>query len=482
MSIQKNFGFNLFNAFLNIAFPIISFPYAARILSPEGIGKTMFIFSFAQYFALIAAFGIPIYGVKMVAAVSNKRQGLRRVTSELFSLSVLVTTVTLVLYYSSILLVPRFQDDLIPFVLAGALVALSIMNVDWYYGGIGKFKWIAMRSLLVKSLSLILLFFIVNTNQDTLGYLIFLIFLFGGNYIISFVFLFRSVKFNFTLLGLKKHLRPLVMIFSMTLATTIYTTLDTVLLGVLSNDIQVGFYTAAVKLSKVAIPIITSLGIVVIPRAMELINRKDTLGQFNLYRKSFSLISFLAVPICVGIFVTSQESILLFSGEAFKAAEVDVQILSLLPLLIGIGHFVAFQILVPFEKYKGMFISTVLGMMVFILLCFSLVPIMGSRGASISNIATELVVSICYLFFVPKAIRQHLPWSMLLKALIATAPFYPITRYVRYVIIQPFPSFSVSIILCALIYLLIQMYLFKNDNVKNILFFLKSKLWRKLES
>jgi len=193
MSIKKNYGFNLFNALLNIAFPIISFPYAARILSPEGIGKTMFIFSFAQYFALIAAFGIPIYGVKVVAAAAQDKNALNRVSSELISLSGIITLAVLTIYLLIVSFIPRFQPDLTAYWVAGILVAFSVLNVDWFFGGIEKFKWIAFRSLAVKSLSLILLFVLVQEGEDTFGYLVFLLFLYVGNYLVNFFLLTKPL-------------------------------------------------------------------------------------------------------------------------------------------------------------------------------------------------------------------------------------------------------------------------------------------------
>lgn len=476
MSIKKNYGFNLFNALLNIAFPIISFPYAARILSPEGIGKTMFIFSFAQYFALIAAFGIPIYGVKVVAAAARDKQALNKVSSELVSLSAMVTLVVLALYLLCIMLIPRFQADHTAYTIAGVLVAFSILNVDWFFGGIEKFKWIALRSLVVKSFSLLLLFLLVKTSEDSVGYLIFLVFLYVGNYLINFFLLIQKVTIRWTLKGLKKHFMPLLMIFSMTLATTIYTTLDTVLLGFLSDERQVGFYTAAVKLAKVAIPIMTSMGVVIIPKAMQLMNSKDKDGQLALYKKSFAFIAFLAVPIGVGIYTTSKEAILLFSGQAFAPAQQDVRVLALLPLLIGLGHFVAFQILIPFNKNKGMFIATFIGMLVFALLSFTLIPTYGSTGTAWANIITELTVTACYFIFVPLHIWKKLPWRDLIKALASALLFVPIQLFVQDLGLTAGYTFGLSCLLCVAVYFCLQHFLFKNQLTMQLLKELQNKL------
>lgn len=477
MSIKKNYGFNLFNALLNIAFPIISFPYAARILSPEGIGKTMFIFSFAQYFALIAAFGIPIYGVKVVAAAAHNQKALNKVSSELISLSGIITLTVLAIYLLCVSSIPRFQPDLPAYIVAGVLVAFSVLNVDWFFGGIEKFKWIALRALAVKSLSLVLLFVLVQNGEDTFGYLIFLLFLYVGNYIVNFFLLTTKVTIRWTLKGVKVHFMPLLMIFSMTLATTIYTTLDTVLLGFLSNETQVGLYTAAVKLAKVSIPIMTSLGVVVIPRAMHMMRNQDLTGQLKLYQKSFAFIAFLAIPISLGIYATGEEAILLFSGQAFSPAGAGVKVLALLPLLIGIGHFVAFQILIPFDKNKGMFVATFIGMLVFAVLSFTLIPSYGSTGMAWANLSTELVVTLCYFLFVPAGIWKQLPWKELPKALVIALFFLPIHWGIQSMNLTAGPTFGLSVLLCGTFYLAAQHYFFKNPMTHELLGNLQNK-WK----
>jgi len=475
MSIIKSYGFNLFNALLNIAFPIISFPYAARILSPEGIGETMFIFSFAQYFALLAAFGIPIYGVKVVAAAAQDKNTLNKVSSELISLSGVITLTVMTIYLLSVSLIPRFQPDLTAYLVAGILVAFSVLNVEWFFWGIEKFKWITLSSLAVKSLSLILLFVFVQKGDDTYGYLIFLLFLYVGNYLINFFLLMKRITFRWTLKGARVHFMPLLMIFSMTLATTIYTTLDTIFLGFLSNKTEVGFYTAAVKLAKVSIPIMTSLGVVVIPRAMQMMHNQDQSGQLKLYKKSFAFISFLAIPISLGIYVTGQEAILLFSGQAFFPAEPSVKVLALLPLFIGVGHFVAFQILIPFDKNKGMLIATFVGMLVFAALSFTLIPTFGSTGMAWANLSTELVVTVCYFFFVPAAIWKQLPWKELPKALVIALFFIPIHWGIQIMDLSTGPTFGLSVLICGTFYLAAQHYFFKNPLTHELLGYLLNK-------
>lgn len=65
----------------------------------------------------------------------------------------------------------------------------------------------------------------------------------------------------------KRHLKPVLIFFAMSCATTIYTNLDTVMLGFMTTDAEVGYYNAAVKIKVILVSVVTSLGTVLLPRA-----------------------------------------------------------------------------------------------------------------------------------------------------------------------------------------------------------------------
>ena len=75
--VKKNYFFNVILSISNILFPILTIPYASRILGPEGMGKVQFVNSFTQYFILLAALGIPIYGTREIAKLQNNKNEIK---------------------------------------------------------------------------------------------------------------------------------------------------------------------------------------------------------------------------------------------------------------------------------------------------------------------------------------------------------------------------------------------------------------------
>ena len=475
MSIRKNYSYNLLLSGLNILFPVVTFPYVARLLSPEGIGNVQFIFSFAQYFAIMAGIGMPIYGVKEIARFRHSRKQFDRVFSELISLSMLAALVTTIIYVICLFSVPRMEAQSGFYLLAGLVILFSGFNVDWFFSGLEQFRFITIRSIIVKFIALIGLFLMVRSEEDQIYYLGFLTFMFVGNYLFNFIALQGRVRFTLKGLSFKRHLTPLFFILSTTFATTLYTTLDTVMLGFLAGDYQVGLYVAGVKLSKVVIPIVTALSMVLVPRIVGLIEKGESLKERGMLKRSFAFTVFISMPLVVGLFSLRNEFIYLFSGEAFMEATQPMYFLAFLPLLIGIGHFSAFQVLLPNNLNKGMFIATALGFLVFFVVNLLLAPQYGATGAAIATMCTEVIVTLTYIYFMPKAIVKAIDWYEIPKALVLCLLFVPIVYGIRSLGWGPLANLTLSIVICAPLYFSLQHFIFGSTFVKEGLEIIKKR-------
>ena len=103
-SIKINF---IFNALLNISkviFPLITAPYISRVLSPSGIGIFNFTASYAAYFALIAALGIPTYGIREISKRRTDFNAQNQFLSEMITVSLISTFILTILYAFSVYL------------------------------------------------------------------------------------------------------------------------------------------------------------------------------------------------------------------------------------------------------------------------------------------------------------------------------------------------------------------------------------------
>lgn len=450
----------------NVLFPIVAFPYVSRILNPAGIGEVQFVLSFARYFSIVAGLGIPVYGISKIAIARVSQTKLDSLFSEILIISV-ISSLTLALVY--ILIITNFTiqvSDSSLLSLGLALVLLSPLDLDWFFNGLEDFKIISIRTVIIRLLGLVSLFLLVKSENDTLAYLLTMLFILVGNNIFNVLLLKGKVKIKFSNLNIRQHLPHLFFILSTTFAATAYTNLDTVILGFLSGESEVGYYAASMRLSKAAIPFITAFCAVLIPKVANSVIAKDELAEVLLLRKSFLFVSLIGVPILFGLMTLNEPIIILFSGEKFIPAAKSLFYLSILPLLIGFGYFFAYQILVPHGKSKEMFISALLGLLTFASANFILVPNHGFIGSSIAIVVTELMVTLAYIYFVPKYLLIKLPWKQFVWAILLSLFFVPINYILELWITNNLTLILTSIFTCTLFFMGIQLFVLRNSLLK----------------
>ncbi|MBV9989210.1 MAG: flippase [Chitinophagaceae bacterium] len=460
--LKKNYFYNVALSITNILFPLLSFPYASRILGPHGIGKVQLAVSFAQYFAFMAALGIPIYGIQEIAKIRHNKKKLDTVFSELSVIYFVTSIVVSALYLIVIFTVPYFKPNIELFCYGGLIIVLGFSAIDWFYSGMEDFKTIAVRTVCIKLVSLVLLYCFVKNASDYKYYLFVTIFSMLGNNVINFIMV--GTKTGFVMPGrqIVRHLKPLLYIFSTTTAACMYAILDTVLLGFLSNERSVGLYSAAVKVSKVAIPFITSAGLILIPQISKKMEENDHTAVQGLLDKAYQFIAFFSVPIAMGLILLAPECIYVFSGDQFAEATLSMQLVGILPVVIGFGYFFSFLVLVPGGKHKQMLVSALIGMFLSFALNFLLVPFYRHNGASIANAVCELAVTGLFLYFARKHFNYTYDWLFFFRSVVCSLSFIPLVLGIRLLHINAVLTLGLSVASCAAVYFLVQYFVFKN--------------------
>ena len=474
--MAKNYFYNLLLTLANLLFPVLSFPYVSRVIGPEGIGHVQFVFSFAQYFTIIASIGVPIYGMKEISKYRNDSHERSRVFSELVILNLISCFLLSVLYMSIILSMHYFASNIEMYLLATILILLGFTNVEWLYSGLEEFKSIALRSVFFKIVSLILLYIFIRQRSDFRIYLYLMMFSYLANNVVSLFLLKNKVKIVLRDLHLARHLMPLLYILGTTLAASMYADMDTVLLGFLSDNKTVGFYTAAVKLSKISIPFVTSMAVILLPKIA------NEFGENNLDEaqltldKAFKFISFFGVPVVFGLALLAPEFIMLFSGREFLPATNSMRLLSFLPLIVGFAHFLLFMILVPSGKNRQMFICVLFGVISSLILNVLLIPKYQQVGSSIANIFSEIIVTALYFYVVKRYFKFIFNWSLLFKALFCAVLFIPLIWLIKEFNLSLIYTIVASVLTCALVYLAVQSWLFKDKSIYELIKYARSKL------
>lgn len=433
-TIKQNFFFNTVLNVSKVIFPLITAPYIARVLAPEGVGIFNFACTYAGYFAMVAALGIPTYGIREVAKCRNDREKLTRLTSELVSISVLTTIAVSILYLLSIAFIQKLSANAIVFLVIGVSLYLTPFSIDWYYSGLEEFRYITARSIIIKALSVAAMFAFVKTRSDLIIYVIINVFSGVLNNIWNYAKLLKSgIKPKFTAHGLKKHWSPILILFASSAAISVYTVLDTLMLGFMTEYSEVAYYSNATNISKMLLAAITSFSAVAIPRISIYLQDNNQEKVNELINKSFSMVSFIAFPAAVGLCCITPTFVPLFYGSQFYGTIIPLQILSFLIVAIGLNNLSGVQILIGYGKDKLFLYSVIIGAIANFSMNLFLIPRYGASGASIASLSAETIILIITMLFAKWYTSAKLTQYLdIIKASAATILFIPLINLLKH--------------------------------------------------
>lgn len=393
-SLLKNSFFNLIKSFSGLAFPLITFTYSARILGEDGIGKVTFAKSFVTYFSLLAMLGMNFYGTRETAKLRDDRSKLSKYVHEMLIINSVTTTLAYVFLGLSVLLIPQLKGYALLLGINSCAILLQGMGMEWLYQGLEEYKYIAVRSVLFQFIALALMFVSVRDASDVAAYAVVSTMASYGAYVLNFINARKYIDFRrYRSYEIRKHLKPLLWLFALVVSIELYTVLDSTMLGFLQNDAAVGRYTAAVKVNKMTNTLITAIGVVLIPRLSFYIGQGDSEKVRVLVIKAYNFVFLLSVPAAVGLFMLSDEIIVLFSGEGFASAALTMRFLTPIVLVIPFSVATNQQTLIPMGKEKLMLIATSLGAVTNLICNSILIPRYAENGAAIATVLAETVVA-----------------------------------------------------------------------------------------
>ena len=460
-SLKLNFLYNMILNISKVAFPLITAPYIARVLEPDGVGLFNFANTYAGYFALFAALGFPMYGIREIAKLRNNQAAQCKFVSEILSITIITTLLFSVIFIISTCAIPKLNENFAIFLLSALVLYTTPFRVDWFFGGKEEFGYIAFRSLLIKTVSIICLFLFVKEKNDLINYVIINACSTIFNEIWNFIKLYKAgIHPYFTLSGVR-HLKPAIILFASVIAASVYTFLDTIMLGFMTDYSQVGYYNSALHISKTLLPIVTSLATVAMPRLSFYFGENNWTEINDLVKKSLSVVSFLCFPITFAVIAIAPTFVPLFYGEHFKGAILPLQIIICVVTAIGFSNLFGIQILTGIGKDKYLLYTVLIGAISNFLLNICLIPNFGANGAAIASVSAETLVSIAGFHFVKK--NTPITFSGLTEVIscaLVSSFFFPIYFLLKKLCDGWFLVIAFTIV--GTLFYLITMYLLKN--------------------
>lgn len=453
-SLVKNAVWNMIRVGSNVLFPLITFPYTSRVLGPAVKGEFEYVYAIVSYFILFANLGFPIYGIRETSKNRNSRKNLSDTVSAIFTANLLSVLCAILVYLILILIVP--DNEKLLFFVFGFSVVLSCIQFDWFYQGVEDFKYITIRSIIIKALSLISLFTFVKNKDDLIAYAIIVVFGEFGNNIFNLLRIGKYADLKFSLSNCSKHVKGASALFLGTVAVSIYVQLNTVMLGILDTKESVGYFSAGNKLIHMILSIITAMLSTVVPRITYQLGTGKKVEGNLLQLKVFYLTLYIGYPIFVALLFLADDVVMLLAGNQFRAAIPVLMILSILVIIIPLSNFFGLQVLFPIKKEIYGTYAVVSGAIVNLLLNYVLVVNFSFIGIAISVVIAEFVVTYVHYHFARKFVTIPIYCFFPINCLLAVVimAFFLATANTIY------PEFSIQIfsikcIIGSVIYLIV---------------------------
>ena len=449
--VSKNYLYNMAYQILAILLPLITTPYLSRVLGAESIGIYSYTYSIATYFVLFGTLGVALYGQREIAYVQDNSKKRSIVFWEIFLLKCFTMMISMLIYYFSFCMNGQYK---IYFRILLIELITQTIDIIWFFRGIEEFKKTVIRNLIVKAIFFVSIFVFIKSANDLIKY-VFIVTLANliGNFTLWAYIPKYIEKISFKDLHIFRHFKSVILLFIPQIAVQIYTMLDKTMIGYLVADkSETGYYEQAQKIINILTTLITSLGVVMVPRMASTFAKGDKEQLKKYMYNSFRFVFFLAFPIVVGLIIVADKFVPLFFGEGYDRVIILMRIIAPVVLFVGMSNILGTQYLLPVKKQKEYTISVVIGALLNFATNLLLIPSQLAVGASITTIMAEATVVAIQFFFIRKEFNILEILKLSIKNIIAVSIMALCIVWLGFLNINPVICMGLQIIIGAIAY------------------------------
>lgn len=389
-SLKVNMILNAIRGCMSIVFPLITFPYISRVLGVDNIGKYNFATSIVSYFLMISELGIGTYAVREGAPLKDKKDKLQKFSNQMFSINIISTALSFFLLLLAIVFVNKFHDYFLLLIVLSVQIIIKPFSIEWIYSIFEDYVYITIRSIVFQLISLVLLFALVHSEDDLLIYTGITVLSACGTNFFNFIHARKYLKIRFTKgINLRKHIRPILILFAMSVTVVIYVSSDTTILGFICDDYTVGIYSVSVKVYTIIKTLLSSVLVVSIPRLSAQYGNNNLVDFKTTAEDIYKTLLTVIMPAIVGLIILRDHIVYIIGGNSYLEATSSLTLLSIALFCCLAAWFWGQCILVPMKHEKDVFNATVFSAFVNIGLNFLLIPVWKENAAALTTIIAE---------------------------------------------------------------------------------------------
>lgn len=410
-SIKRNTVFNAIKTASSILFPLITFPYISRVLLPENVGKINFGLSIVSYFSLIASLGITTYAIRECSAVREDKDKLSNIASQIYSINIITTIVAYVALAFTLVFYHKLENYRILIVIQSLTIIAMTLGADWLNSAMEDFRYITVRTVVFQLVSLVLMFIFVHQPEDYMKYAVISMVSSAGASVSNIWYRRRycDVRFIWDIMNgieWKRHMIPIIYLFVMILAQTLFNSVDITMIGLLKGDVEVGIYSTAHKVANLIVQVVVSSAWVVMPRMSNYFADRNYEAINMFLKKVLGYFALLGLPCIIGTICVSEELVQIIAGEEYLGAIPVLQILMIGFVFDLFGNsFIGNIICLPLKEEKKYTAVWIIASLINIVLNYFLIPLYGSRAAALTTAFSYIFSLVALLLVMNRRIK-----------------------------------------------------------------------------
>ena len=398
-SIKKNYIYNLAYQILLLLTPFITTPYVSRVLLPDGVGVISFAFAVTQYFTLFAGMGIATFGRREVSYHQDNRRELTQVFWELKILALMTSLIWFLIFITLAMIYVR-NHHLVYIIFSANILIGVAFDASWFFAGMEEFGKLVFRNTIVKICDVVFIFLFVKSPADVPVYV------FGAVFfnLMSLLSLWPELpKYidwpDWKALDPFRNIKIIWSLFIPSVAVQVYTVLDKLMLGVIvGSPAENGYYELALRIARMALLVVTSLGSVMTPRIGYLFKKNEHEKILEYIYKCFKFSWFISVPMCLGLIAVSDNFVIWFFGANYVRVASLLKISSFLLIFIGLSYITG-QYLVTTGQQNLYTITVTIGAAVNFVFNIIFIRHYHADGALIASVVAEAAVAFSQIYF-----------------------------------------------------------------------------------
>lgn len=391
--------------FASYILPLITLPYLTLVLGPEKFGLTQYAISLITYFQFFTDYGFNLSATRELAICRDDNQKISQIFSSVMFIKLCLCILSFIILLLIVMFIPKFNEDSYVYILTFGMVIGYMLFPTWLFQGLEYMRYTSILNIIGKIVFTVLIFIFIHNTTDymlvplinSLGYILVGIL---GIYI-------ALTKFNIkitipSIRDIKYHLREGWYVFISTIAINMYTTTNTFLLGLLTNNTLVGYYSIAEKIILAVNGLLNPISQALYPFISRTVKTDDKTRSIEFIRKITKIMTLVGIVLSAGLFIFAKPIILLLFGQSYANSVIILQIISIVPLAVSLSTVFGVETMLTFN-YKKAFTSIVMiGGIIDIVLGIILITLMKEIGIAISFVTTEIFITIAMFIFLQR--------------------------------------------------------------------------------